>query len=127
MDIKQEQKIIKNNTIFTMISNAFLAVMKLLAGIFGQSGVLISDAINSIGDIATNIVVYISAIFSRKEQDEKHPYGHEKYESIISIFLGVAIVITAVLVGKNAILKLIDYFANGVAIDVPKWYALGAA
>ncbi len=127
MDIKQEATIIKKNTIFTMITNALLAAMKLLAGIFGNSGVLISDAINSIGDIATNIVVYISAIFSRKERDRKHPYGHEKYDSIISIFLGVAIVITAFEVGRGAINKLIDYFINDIPIDVPKWYALAAA
>ena len=127
MDIKQEATIIKKNTVFTMFANGFLAIMKMLAGIFGNSGVLISDAINSIGDIATNVVVYISALFSRKEKDEKHPYGHEKYDSIISIFLGVAIIITAIGVGKAAIEKLYDYFVNGVDIISPKWFALGAA
>ncbi len=127
MNIKEEGQIIKNNTIFTMIVNSFLAVMKMIAGIFGNSSVLISDAINSIGDIATNIVVYISAIFSRKEKDKKHPYGHEKYDSIISIFLGVAIIITAFEVGKMAVLKLYDFLANGILIDTPKWYALAAA
>jgi len=126
MNIKEEGQIIKNNTIFTMIVNSFLAVMKMIAGIFGNSSVLISDAINSIGDIATNIVVYISAIFSRKEKDKKHPYGHEKYDSIISIFLGVAIIITAFEVGKMAVLKLYDFLANGILIDTPKWYALAA-
>jgi len=127
MDIKEEEKIIKKNTVMTMIINAFLAVMKMLAGIFGKSSVLISDAINSIGDIATNIVVYISAIFSRKETDKDHPYGHEKYDSIISIFLGVAIILTAFEVGRGAIYKLYDFFVNGIGIDTPKWYALAAA
>ena len=127
MNIKEEAKIIKKNTVFTIIINSFLAIMKMLAGILGHSSVLISDAINSIGDIVTNIVVYISAIFSRKEEDNKHPYGHDKYDSIISIFLGVAIVFTAIGVGKNAIVKLYDYFVNGIGIVTPKWYALLAA
>ncbi|HOO43565.1 MAG TPA: cation diffusion facilitator family transporter, partial [Bacillota bacterium] len=70
---------------------------------------------------------YISAIFSRKEQDKEHPYGHEKYDSIISMFLGIAIIITAFEVGKNAVYKLYDFFVNGIGIDTPKWYALGAA
>lgn len=127
MSIKQEEKIIKKNTLMTMFVNGFLALMKMLAGIFGQSSVLISDAINSIGDIATNLVVYISAIFSRKEKDKDHPYGHEKIDSIISLFLGVAILVTAFEVGKAAITKLYDFFVNGIGIDTPKWYALGAA
>nr|HPJ24206.1 cation diffusion facilitator family transporter [Bacillota bacterium] len=127
MNIKEEQRIIKKNTVMTMFVNAFLALMKMLAGIFGKSSVLISDAINSLGDIATNVVVYISAIFSRKEQDKEHPYGHEKYDSIISMFLGIAIIITAFEVGKNAVYKLYDFFVNGIGIDTPKWYALGAA
>ncbi len=127
MNIKEEAKIIKKNTIFTIIANSLLAIMKMLAGVFGNSSVLISDAINSIGDIVTNIVVYITAIFSKREEDNKHPYGHDKYDSIISIFLGVAIVVTAIGVGKNAIVKLYDYFANGIGITTPKWYALLAA
>lgn len=127
MGLKAEEKIIKKNTVFSIIVNTFLAIIKLFAGIFGKSSVLISDAINSIGDILTNIVVYISAIFSRKEQDKDHPYGHEKIDSIISIFLGVAIIITAFEVGQGAVLKLYDYIVNGTVIPNPKWYALAAA
>jgi len=127
MDLKQEEKIIKSNTLLTMFVNGFLAVMKITAGIFGRSSVLITDAINSIGDILTNIVVYISAIFSKKEKDKGHPYGHEKYDSIISIFIGIVIIITAFEVGKNAVIKLYDFFVYGVQIPNPAWYALVAA
>lgn len=127
MNLKQEEKIIKSNTLLTMFVNGFLALMKILAGIFGKSSVLITDAINSIGDILTNVVVYISAIFSRKEKDSDHPYGHEKIDSVISIFLGVLIIITAFEVGKNAIIKLYDFFVIGTTIPSPAWYALAAA
>ncbi len=127
MSLIEEEKIIKKNTLFTMFINSILAVGKMLAGIFGNSAVLISDAVNSIGDIATNIVVYISAIFSRKESDSDHPYGHEKIDSIISIILGFAIIVTAYQVGKAAVIKLYDFFANGVAITSPAWYALVVA
>ncbi|MDD3713188.1 MAG: cation transporter, partial [Candidatus Izemoplasmatales bacterium] len=71
----REEKIIKKNTIWTIIANSFLAVIKLVGGIIGNSSVLITDAINSISDIATNLVVYVSAKFSKKERDEAHPYG----------------------------------------------------
>ncbi len=124
MSIKEEQKIIKKNTIFTMIINGFLAAGKMIAGILGNSSVLISDAINSIGDMVTNVVVYVSAIFSRKEKDSNHPYGHEKIDSIISIFLGVALILTAFTVGKSALVNLYNYFINDIDILAPKWYAL---
>ncbi|MBI9009136.1 MAG: cation transporter [Tenericutes bacterium] len=127
MDLKQEEGIIKKNTLLTMLVNGLLAIMKILAGIFGRSSVLITDAINSLGDILTNIVVYISAIFSKKEEDSDHPYGHEKIDSIISIFLGVVIIVTAFEVGKIAVVKLYDFFVNGVTIPNPEWYALAAA
>ncbi len=124
MNLIEEERIIKTNTLFTMLINSILAVAKMVAGILGNSAVLISDAVNSIGDIATNIVVYVSAIFSRKESDSDHPYGHEKYDSIISIFLGFAIIITAYIVGRAAIITLYDLLVNGIAIASPAWYAL---
>jgi len=127
MKLAEEEKIIKNNTVLTMFVNGFLAVIKLVAGIFGESGVLITDAINSIGDILTNIVVYISAAFSKKEKDEDHPYGHEKIDSIISILLGFLIIFTAYEVGKAAIMKLYDFLANGADIPIPAWYTLVVA
>lgn len=127
MKLAEEEKIIKKNTVLTMVVNGFLAIIKLISGILGASGVLISDAINSIGDILTNIVVYISAIFSKKEKDKEHPYGHEKIDSVVSILLGFLIIFTAYEVGKAAILKLYDFFVNGAQIPIPAWYTLVVA
>ena len=124
MNNKQEEKIIKKTTVLTMFANAFLSIIKIVVGIIGNSQVLISDAINSISDVVTNIVVYISAIFSRKERDSDHPYGHEKIDSVTSIFLGVAILITAFEVGKNALITLYNYLFNGLIIPAPSWYVL---
>jgi len=121
---KIEEKIIKQNTIFTIFANSFLAIIKLLGGIIGKSSVLITDAINSISDIATNLVVFISAKFSKKERDESHPYGHDKFDSMISIFLGVALIVTAFQVGKNAVIKLYDVIFNDLVIVVPAWYTI---
>ncbi len=127
MDIKVERELIKKNTVFTMFANAFLAVIKLVAGIYGDSSVLISDAINSLSDIATNVVVYISAKFSKKGSDKEHPYGHERIDSLISIFLGVALIVTAFEVGKNAVNTLYNYFVNDIGVDKPHWIALAVA
>ncbi|MCF7924493.1 MAG: cation diffusion facilitator family transporter [Candidatus Izimaplasma sp.] len=119
---KVEEKIIKKNTILTIIINSFLAAAKLIGGVFGNSAVLIADAVNSVGDIATNIVVYISAKFSKKENDKDHPYGHERFDSMVSIFLGLALLITAYLLGKNSVIRLYDVVFNSATLPIPTWY-----
>ena len=121
---KQEETIIKKNTILTIFANGFLAIIKLVGGILGNSSVLITDAINSIGDIATNLVVFVSAKFSKREKDDSHPYGHDKFDSMISIFLGVALIITAFEVGKNAFVKLYEVIFNDLIIAAPAWYTI---
>ncbi|MDD3129104.1 MAG: cation diffusion facilitator family transporter [Candidatus Izemoplasmatales bacterium] len=120
----KEEKIIKKNTILTIFSNSFLAAIKLVGGILGNSSVLITDAINSISDIATNLVVFISAKFSKKEKDKTHPYGHDKFDSMVSIFLGFALIVTAIEVGKHAFTTLYDVLFENLVIDVPEWYTI---
>ncbi|MDY0023871.1 MAG: cation diffusion facilitator family transporter [Candidatus Izemoplasmatales bacterium] len=120
----REEKIIKSNTILTIIANFFLAVIKLIGGIIGLSSVLITDAINSISDIATNLVVFISAKFSKKDKDKDHPYGHDKYDSMVSIFLGMALIITAFEVGKSAFTTLYNLIFNDAVIAKPAWYTI---
>ncbi len=119
---KQEEMIIKKNTFLTIIMNTLLAIAKLIGGIFGGSAVLVADAVNSIGDIATNIVVFVSAKFSKKEKDETHPYGHEKFDSMISIFLGFALLITAYQLGKDAVIRFIEIVFESQAFSSPLWY-----
>ncbi|QLY40076.1 cation transporter [Hujiaoplasma nucleasis] len=119
---KVEEKIIKKNTFLTIIMNTLLAIAKLFGGILGGSAVLVADAVNSIGDIATNIVVFVSAKFSKKEKDETHPYGHEKFDSMISIFLGFALLITAYQLGKDAVERFIDIVIEGLPFSTPMWY-----
>lgn len=119
---KQEEKIIKKNTLLTMFVNGILAILKLIGGIFGGASVLIADAINSIGDILTNVVVFFSAKFSKKEKDKSHPYGHDKYDSMISIFLGFALMITAYQLGKDAMIRFIDIVFKDAGFSTPLWY-----
>ncbi|MGE4572164.1 MAG: cation diffusion facilitator family transporter [Candidatus Izemoplasmatales bacterium] len=119
---KVEEKIIKKNTFLSIIMNTLLAIAKLFGGILGGSAVLVADAVNSIGDIATNIVVFVSAKFSKKEKDDTHPYGHEKFDSMISIFLGFALLITAYQLGKDAVERFIDIVIEGLPFSTPMWY-----
>jgi len=122
--LAEEKKVIGKASVLTMIMNGFLAVIKILAGIFGKSSALISDAINSISDVLSNLMVMIFGRFSRKEKDAGHPYGHEKFDSMVSVFVGFFIIVTAYEIGKSAVNSLYGYFAEGTPIETPKLAAL---
>jgi cation diffusion facilitator family transporter len=124
---RYEQKIIVKVSLWTIVLNALLAVMKIITGIIGRSSAIISDAVNSISDVASALVVMITGRLSRKEKDQDHPYGHEKYESMISVFLGFALLITAFEIGKTGVETIYAYIVEGTPIIVPTYVALIAA
>ena len=125
--LAKERKIIAQTSVWTIFLNLFLAVMKVITGIIGNSTALISDAINSTSDVLTTVVVWISGKFARKEIDEDHPYGHEKYESMFSVFLGFVLIITAFEIAKQSGEAVIGYLFYGNAIAPPTFIALIAA
>lgn len=99
----------------TILWNIILSVVKLVAGILSLSSSMISDAIHSASDVFTTIIVMIGAKISSKKEDVDHPYGHERFESIASIFLGILLGGTALFIGYSGIKVIID-FANGTEI-----------
>ena len=98
----------KKVVISSILQNIFLAVIKILGGIYGNSRALISDGINSLSDVGSSFAILLGIYFSNKPADEEHPYGHEKIESIIGNMLGVFLLITAFELGKGSIELLID-------------------
>ncbi|MFA5036594.1 MAG: cation transporter, partial [Candidatus Izemoplasmatales bacterium] len=119
-----EQKIITKVSIWTMILNFILASMKIIMGIIGRSSAIISDAVNSISDVVTALAVMIMGRFSRKEKDVDHQYGHEKYESMVSVFIGIALLLTAFEIGRTACENIYYYFAENRDIVPPTYIAL---
>ena len=66
----------------SIIQNIFLAVIKILGGIYGNSRALVSDGINSLSDVGSSFAILLGIYFSNKPADEEHPYGHEKIEKV---------------------------------------------
>ena len=81
-------------TYFSIIGNTFLALLKGLAGFFGNSYSLIADAIESTTDIFSSLLVLIGFKYAKRPADENHPYGHGKIEPLIT-FLVVAFLVTS--------------------------------
>ncbi|WP_291583275.1 cation diffusion facilitator family transporter [Clostridium sp. UBA6640] len=109
-------------SIITAIINAVLAIFKVIAGIVGKSSAMIADGIHTFSDIATTVVVIIGLKISNKDADEKHPYGHEKFEPEISKIVSLLLAGTGVFLAYNSIQILLS--GN---LDTPKPIALYAA
>lgn len=109
-------------SIITVIINTVLAIFKVIAGILGKSSAMIADGIHTFSDIATTVVVIIGLKISNKDADEKHPYGHEKFEPEISKIVSLLLAGTGVFLAYNAIQILLS--GN---LDTPKPIALYAA
>ncbi len=91
--LNHEQTAIKA-TYFSLIGNSLLAVIKFLAGFFGNSYALIADAIESTTDIFSSFLVLFGIRYANKPADENHPYGHGRAEPLIT-FLVVGFLITS--------------------------------
>lgn len=91
--MNNEQKAIRT-TYFSIAGNAGLAIIKALAGVFGNSYALIADAIESTTDIFSSFLVLLGLRYAKKPADKNHPYGHGKIEPLIT-FLVVAFLVTS--------------------------------
>lgn len=110
-------------SIITIIGNAFLSILKLLAGILANSGAMISDAIHTISDVGTTIIALVGVSIGNKEDDENHRYGHERLECIASLLLAMILFVTGLELGISGIKLLL----NNEYDKVPGVFALVAA
>ena len=95
-------------TMLSILLNIGLTIMKILAGIFGNSTAIIADGLHSASDIITSIGILIGNKISRKPRDEEHQYGHEKAESLVAFVLAAVLIIVAVEIGYNGVVALFN-------------------
>lgn len=91
-----------------VILNYILTGIKLAGGIIGNSGALINDGINSLGDIITSSVGLFGTKAASKKADKEHQFGHEKIESLICTLLGMCIIFVAGVLIYSSIISLIN-------------------
>ena len=100
--MQQEEKAIRT-TYFSIIGNTSLALIKGLAGFFGNSYALIADAIESITDIFSSLLVLFGLKYARKPADDNHPYGHGKIEPLITFIVVAFLVTSATIIAYESI------------------------
>ena len=80
---------------FAIVVNVVLAILKIVSGNIFKSVSLISDGVNSLSDLITNILVIIGLKVGGNPEDMEHPFGHGKIESVFSVIIGTFIMLTA--------------------------------
>lgn len=100
-----EQTAIKT-TYFSIIGNTTLALIKGLAGFFGNSYALIADAIESTTDIFSSILVLFGLKYAERPADKNHPYGHGKIEPLMTFLVVAFLVTSATIIAYESILNI---------------------
>ena len=113
-------------TIIGSVVNVLLLVLKFVAGVLGHSSAMIADAVHSLSDFLTDIVVLVFVKISGKPKDKKHEYGHGKFETLALTIIGLVLVFVALGIISDGVLKIDDFF-EGKPLEAPGMLALWAA
>ena len=106
--------------------NVILLLFKFVAGIVGHSAAMVADAIHSLSDFVTDLIVLVFVRISGKPEDKSHDYGHGKYETLAMTIIGMALLAVAVGIVYSGMTKIIAW-ANGTQLEAPGMLALWAA
>lgn len=106
--------------------NVVLLLFKFVAGIVGHSAAMTADAIHSLSDFVTDIIVLVFVHISGKPEDKSHDYGHGKYETLAMTLIGVALLAVAIGIVYSGMTKIL-LWAEGGQLEAPGLLALWAA
>ena len=124
MQIREKQ--IYEVTLAGSVGNLLLLVFKFVAGVLGHSSAMIADAVHSLSDFLTDLVVLAFVHISSKPQDDSHDYGHGKFETIASFLIGLALLGAAAGIIGAGCVKLVGWW-RGAVLTTPGMLALWAA
>ncbi len=124
--MKKREDEITRVTLAGSVVNLLLVGLKALAGVAGHSAAMVSDAVHSLSDFVTDIVVLVFVRVSARPQDEGHDYGHGKFETLATLFIGLALAAAAVGIVVSGATKLASWL-QGEDLPSPGKIALWAA
>ena len=123
---KSREKAIFKVTWIGSIVNFILLVLKFIAGILGHSAALIADAVHSLSDFITDIIVIVFVKISGKPEDDDHKYGHGKYETLATALIGIALFAVGIGLLVSGATKVSDVI-NGAVLPAPSIIAFAVA
>lgn len=108
------------------VANVILLLFKFIAGVLGHSAAMVADAVHSLSDFVTDIVVLVFVRISAKPKDKSHDYGHGKYETLAMTMIGVVLFVVAIGIIYSGTTKIVLWI-NGETLEAPGMLALWAA
>ena len=129
---QQRAQAINRTTLVGAISNLLLSAVKIIAGFIGHSHALIADGIHSLSDLASDALVWVAGRTAAKAPDDRHPYGHGRFETLATLALGILLAAVAIGIGWDAAKRLfaptllltpapIALYAAAASIVVKEW------
>ena len=122
---KTSEQIAMRVSFRTIVGNVLLTVLKMIAGILGRSGAMVSDAVHSLSDVISTVIVMVGVKLANKKPDKEHPYGHERLECVAALILSVILFLTALGIGWAGLEKVLS--RNYEELVTPGFFALIAA
>lgn len=123
---EKREKEIYRVTLAGSVVNLLLLAFKFVAGFVGHSSAMIADAVHSLSDFITDVIVIVFVRIAGKPVDEDHEYGHGKYETLASVIVGIMLAVVGVGLAVNGVEKTIAFF-KGEPLESPGMIALVAA
>ena len=108
------------------VVNVVLLLFKFVAGIVGHSAAMVADAVHSLSDFVTDVIVLVFVHISSKPKDKSHDYGHGKYETLAMTLIGVALLIVAIGIIYHGAIEIVAWM-KGEQLEAPGTLALWAA
>ncbi|MCD8348572.1 MAG: cation diffusion facilitator family transporter [Lachnospiraceae bacterium] len=122
---EQEKALTARVSGVSIVGNVFLSAFKLVAGIFGHSSAMVSDAVHSLSDVLTTVIALIGVKVAKRGADTEHPYGHDRFECVSSEILAGLLLVTGVGIGLSGIRTILA--GNYGELEIPGILPLIAA
>ena len=126
MKAKDREKSIYRVTLAGSAVNVVLLVFKFVAGLLGGSAAMIADAVHSLSDFITDVIVLLFVRLSSKPEDSDHDYGHGKYETLATSLIGLALMCVGIMIMYNGACSIVSAIM-GNPLPQPGMIALTAA
>lgn len=127
MKEQSREKGIMAVTLIGSLANFMLLVFKFVAGVLGHSGAMIADAVHSLSDFVTDVIVLLFIHISSKPKDKGHDYGHGKYETLATTVIGILLMCVGIGLFWDGASKIFGFYFRGEPLESPGKIALVAA
>lgn len=126
MDSQSRTRTIYRVTLAGSAVNVVLVVLKFIAGVVGRSSAMVADAVHSLSDFATDVVVLLFVRISRRPQDAAYDYGYGKYETIATLIIGMALLVVGAGIAYSGGSKIYEAL-HGTELEAPSALAFWMA